>query len=86
MAMRMFRWMILAGAMILAAAPATAQTYNNGGPICLQKWQWGGSYYYECSYASWDQCRASAVGLAAMCVANPYWQQARPRSSGRILR
>lgn len=83
MTMRILRWMILCSAMILTAAPATAQTYDSRGPVCLQKWQWGGSYYYDCGYTSWDQCRAASVGLAAMCVENPYWPRAR---AGRLPR
>jgi hypothetical protein len=75
--------MILGGAAILAMPPATAQTYNYGGPVCLQKWQWGGSYYFDCSYTSWNQCTAASVGLAAMCVENPYFARAQVRVSGR---
>jgi uncharacterized protein DUF3551 len=81
--MRILRWMILGGAAILATAPATAQTYNYGGPVCLQKWQWGGSYYFDCSFSSWNQCQASAVGLAAMCTENPYFARAQARVTSR---
>jgi hypothetical protein len=63
--------MILGGAAILAMPPATAQ------------WQWGGSYYFDCSYTSWNQCTAASVGLAAMCVENPYFARAQARVSGR---
>jgi hypothetical protein len=83
MAMRTLRWMILGGAAILAMAPATAQTYNYGGPVCLQKWEWGGSTYINCSYTSWNQCTAATVGLGAMCLENPYFARAQARVSSR---
>jgi Protein of unknown function (DUF3551) len=86
MAMRVFRWMILGSAVILTAAPAMAQTYDSRGPVCLQRWQWGGSTYFDCSYTSWNHCRAAAVGLAAMCLENPYWPRPRPRFSGIVPR
>ena len=68
--MRMIRSMILAGATILAAAPATAQRYDPRYPVCLQKWEWGGSTVIDCSYTSWAQCQMTASGLSAMCLAN----------------
>ena len=56
-------------AMILAAPPAQAQTYGiAGGKI-------------DCSYASMDQCKASASGNAAQCVTNPYFSGAPDRTS-----
>ena len=85
-AMRMLRWLILGSAAILAIASATAQTYDPSHPVCLQRWEWGGSTYFECAYTSWDQCRASAIGLSAMCVDNPYWQRPQARLSGGRLR
>jgi hypothetical protein len=81
-AVRMPHWIILCSAAILVMTPAAAQTYGRAYPVCLQKWQWGGSTYYECAYTSWDQCRTSAIGLAAMCVENPYRTHAQPRVSG----
>lgn len=83
--MQMWRWMIVAAA-ILAAAPAAAQTYDSRGPVCMQRWQWGGSYYLDCGYVSWDQCRAASVGHAAMCLDNPYWPKARSKLTGRVTR
>ena len=64
--MRMIRSMILAGATILAADPATAQRYDPRYPVCLQKWEWGGSTVIDCSYTSWAQCQMTASGLSAM--------------------
>jgi hypothetical protein len=85
-AMWMLRWLFLGSAAILAIASATAQTYDPSYPVCLQRWEWGGSTYFECAYTSWDQCRATTIGLAAMCVENPYWQRPQPRRSAGRLR
>ncbi|WP_247354439.1 DUF3551 domain-containing protein [Bradyrhizobium sp. 160] len=82
----MLRGLILSIAAILLIASATAQTFDPSHPVCLQKWEWGGSTHFQCAYSSWDQCRAAAAGLAAMCVENPYWPRAQPRSSGGRLR
>jgi hypothetical protein len=46
--------MILGSAFFLTVAPAMAQTFDARGPVCLQRWQWGGSTYYDCSYESWN--------------------------------
>lgn len=74
---RLLRLMLPAiGIVAAAVAPAAAQRYNSEYPVCLQKWEWGGSSTIYCSYTSWDQCQATAAGLAAMCLVNPYWSQA----------
>ena len=78
--MRVIRLMVLAGATILGIAPGTAQRYDPAYTFCLRKWERGGSSTIYCSYTSWDQCRATALGLSAMCLANPYWSQALPDS------
>jgi Protein of unknown function (DUF3551) len=71
---------IVAGATILTVTPATAERYDPRFPVCLQKWEWGGSNTVYCSYPSWEACKATAAGLSAMCVANPYWSQ--PMTTG----
>nr|WP_283810233.1 DUF3551 domain-containing protein [Bradyrhizobium sp. Gha] len=73
---------IIAGATILAIAPASAQRYDPNYPVCLQRWEWGGSSTIYCSYASWQACKDAAVGLPAMCMVNPYWSQ--PGSAGPV--
>jgi len=54
-----------------AAAPASAQTYGTGFPVCLQSY--GRFSHIDCSYASIGQCQASASGRAAQCITNPYY-------------
>ncbi|MBH5371615.1 DUF3551 domain-containing protein [Bradyrhizobium sp. CNPSo 4016] len=67
-----------------APNPATAQRFGGNSPVCLQKWEWGGGTYISCQYRSLDECRASAAGLSAMCLENPYVQ--RPSPPGRSPR
>jgi len=68
--------MMLAGGLVLSAAPLRAQTYDPSYPVCLKIYPnaWGGGgEYNECTYTSMAQCQASASGRAAMCVINPYY-------------
>jgi hypothetical protein len=40
----------------------------------------------DCSYNTWEQCRASASGLGRYCSENPFWKPEgteRRRPSGR---
>ena len=73
--MRALPILLLVGITMAVAAPAAAQRFAGNAPVCMQKWQWGGSSYISCDYRSWDECRASAAGLPAMCLQNPYVQQ-----------
>jgi hypothetical protein len=68
--------------MMLAAAPASAQTYNPDYPICLQVYARGGGYI-ACGYTSMDQCRWTASGRAAQCIANPYFAGANSSRTRR---
>ncbi|MBR1087214.1 DUF3551 domain-containing protein [Bradyrhizobium manausense] len=82
--MRMLCLMILAGTTaILGAVPATAQRYDPRYQVCLQSWHQRGLVIFDCSYNSMDQCRATASGLSAMCLENPYWQGPSGRHSRR---
>lgn len=73
--MRAFPILFIVGITMAATAPAAAQRFAGNAPVCLQRWQWGGSSTISCQYQSWDGCRASAAGLSAMCLQNPYAQQ-----------
>ncbi|MCK1511078.1 DUF3551 domain-containing protein [Bradyrhizobium sp. 190] len=72
--MRILALAILAIGTISAAAPARAQTYGGGYPVCLHVY--GPVTYYECRYTSIPQCNASASGRSAQCVVNPYFANA----------
>ena len=69
--MRILTLAILAIGAISAAAPAQAQNYDPGYPVCLHVN--GPITYDECRYSSIPQCNASASGRAAQCVVNPYY-------------
>lgn len=55
---------------VMAAAPASAQTYSPDYPVCLHVY--GPATYFDCRYTSIAQCNLSASGRAAQCVINPY--------------
>lgn len=59
----------------LTAAPALAQTFSPGYPVCLYAYRWGGSDA-ECAYTSMAQCAQSASGLGGQCMANPNYARA----------
>ena len=75
--MRGLAWTTLAVAIILVA-PARAQTYAPGYPVCIQTYGITGNAI-DCSYTSMEQCRASASGRAAQCISNPYYAAAPVR-------
>jgi len=62
---------------VLTAAPAMAQTYGGNHPVCLQLYLRDGARNIECRYSSMEQCQATASGLSAMCMMNPYYSNAR---------
>ena len=64
-------------ATLLVAADASAQTYDPRYPVCMHVFttggRGGGGDYFDCSFTSLPQCRASASGLSASCDLNPYY-------------
>jgi hypothetical protein len=68
--MRILALAAFAATTLLAASPASAQTYGAGYPVCLHVY--GPATYYDCSYSSIAQCNGTASGRAAQCVLNPY--------------
>jgi len=56
---------------LLAAAPARAQTYAPGSPVCLHVFGELEGERIDCIFASFAQCQAAASGRPAMCVMNP---------------
>ena len=77
-------------ATLFVAADASAQTYDPRYPVCMHVYSpgsWGGGGdYFDCSFTSLPQCRATAAGRAATCDLNPYYPvnvpQPRHRRSG----
>jgi Protein of unknown function (DUF3551) len=69
----------------LGSLPAAARDY----PFCIKGCDFG-SGRGDCSFSSYQQCQATASGLAATCSENPYfnakaaeWQPDRNRLSPR---
>jgi Protein of unknown function (DUF3551) len=67
-------------ATLFMAADAGAQTYDPRYPVCMHVYTGGGGgfvggggSYFDCSFTSLEQCRATASGLAASCDVNPYY-------------
>jgi hypothetical protein len=74
---------VLTIGMALTSAPAAAQTYDPGYPVCLQTYGRDGNSI-SCGYYSLAQCNAAASGRAAQCIVNPYF--ARPQAEPRYGR
>jgi hypothetical protein len=72
--MRALPFLLIIWIAMSAPAPAVAQRFGGNYPICLQKWEWGGSSSISCRYSSWEECKATAAGLSATCLVNPYAQ------------
>lgn len=61
------RWALLVMVMAgTATIPATAREY----PYCIKGCDFGGAGG-DCSFASYQQCQATAAGRDAWCAANP---------------
>jgi hypothetical protein len=82
--MRILALAILMTGTIAAAAPAAAQTYDPRYPVCLHVY--GPINYYECRYASIDECDLSASGRPAQCIINPYFADAAAPAERRYRR
>ena len=77
---------ILTAVTVLTAAPASAQTFGGNYPVCIQQFRWGGADNPDCSFTSIAQCQATASGLKAMCMENPYYAHAQAPAGPRYRR
>ena len=75
--MRIIAFIVLAGATILALAPATAQRHDPRFPVCMERGRSGRSSTVECRFHTMHQCRMTASGLRARCFKNPFWRGSR---------
>jgi len=67
--MRKAFWAMMVGT-ALSATPAAAQNL----PYCIKGCDFGGGGGLgDCSFVSYQQCMATAAGLTAYCMANPYF-------------
>ncbi|MBR1174615.1 DUF3551 domain-containing protein [Bradyrhizobium sp. KB893862 SZCCT0404] len=78
--------LVLALAVLVISAPARAQTYAPGAPVCLHVFGELEGERIDCIFASFAQCQAAASGRPATCVMNPYAAQAQPARAGRRVR
>jgi uncharacterized protein DUF3551 len=67
-------------AVILALAPTTAMARDF--PFCIKSCDYGGGHG-DCSFASYQQCQATASGRLAYCDVNPYFNANGDGQSGR---
>lgn len=86
--MRSLTSIIVAVGTMLAATALTAQTYDPHYPVCLHNYgsYMGGGDWIDCSYTSMAQCAATASGLPATCLINPYYASARSVPPSRPYR
>ncbi|MGV7216476.1 DUF3551 domain-containing protein [Bradyrhizobium sp. UFLA05-112] len=81
---------IIAIAALQAATPASAQRYDPRYPVCMHVYtggmRSGGSDWFDCSFTSLEQCRATASGLSASCDVNPYYNYDQPQPRRRPKR
>ena len=87
---RSFGLLVTVGAW-LTAGPSQAQTFDPSFPVCMHVYSGpsGGGDWYDCSFVSLPQCRATASGRAATCDVNPYYAAhvaASPRHRKRSAR
>ena len=74
--MRRLLGLVMTVGACLAAAPSQAQTFDPHFPVCMHVYSGassGGGEWYDCSFTSLPQCRATATGRAATCDLNPYY-------------
>ena len=56
-------------------SPAAAENPVGNGAFCIRGFVYGGGGGLgDCSFSSYEQCRATASGQEAWCLANPYYR------------
>jgi hypothetical protein len=58
---------------LLTSAAASAQTYDPSRPICMHVYGEQMGDRMDCIYTSLAECAATASGLSAQCLVNPYY-------------
>jgi hypothetical protein len=67
----------LVAGVLPALSPASAQTYDPRYPVCIHVYGDRIGDRIDCSFISLDQCAATASGLPATCLINPYYAPAK---------
>ena len=66
------------------ASPAGAENPAGDGAFCIRGFTYGGAGGLgDCSFSSYAQCKASASGQEAWCLANPYYNGNAETQPGR---
>jgi hypothetical protein len=84
--MRLVTSAIVAIGTLLASAPAPAQIYDPAHPVCMHVYGEELGDRMDCIFASLAQCAASAFGLPAVCLINPYYASAPKPTPTRSYR
>jgi len=87
--MRFWFGLVVSIGAVVAAAPSHAQTFDPRYPVCMHVYSGssgGGGEWYDCSFTSLPQCRATAAGRAATCDLNPYYPVSVPSPPQRHRR
>lgn len=71
--MRHTVWALLAFVGAVCATCATPASAG-GAPYCIKGCDYGNGLG-DCSFATYQQCQATASGQAATCAANPYYSE-----------
>jgi hypothetical protein len=69
-------FVLLVAGTLLALSPASAQTYDPRYPICMHVYGEKLGDRMDCIFTSLGQCAATASGLPATCLINPYYVHA----------
>jgi hypothetical protein len=81
--MRFSLGLIMITGTLLTSASSQAQTFDPRYPVCMHVYSGangGGGEWYDCSFSSIPQCRATASGRSAICDLNPYYPVHPPAS------
>jgi len=68
---------------LIAFAPASAQMYDPRYPVCMHVYGDLIGERMDCIFTSLAQCAATASGLPATCITNPYYASEGYVTGGR---
>ena len=68
---------IIVVAALTGANSASAQTYDPHFPVCMHVYGEQIGERMDCVFDSLEQCAATASGLPATCLINPYYADGR---------
>jgi hypothetical protein len=77
--MKLVTPVIIGVAALLNARAAFAQTYDPHYPVCMHVYGEMMGERMDCIFESLRQCAATAGGLPATCLINPYYADVRTR-------